>query len=240
MPKTDWIDEEKKYLSAIENVKIPNGNLDDVTNLTIKTEDDIEKIPDGGGCYWIWTNEPVTHFFHKNNPPNPIDGGEIIYNGIAKDDVKGRIRNHLLGQPDAGWSGISLDIYFGDTASHRKKVVSQKGKVPYIQEEKEVSRAIKNKGLKKGDKISRLAPLRKKADFDKLNLSEEEKKYISSKEYTDLYFRNGIDVRESKHKDFEFRVYFIVGLTSIYLDFIEKQWRSINGTPKLCSYSSGR
>lgn len=237
MENSIWIGEEKKYLSAIENVKIPNERLDDVPSVIIKSEEDILKIGDGGGCYWIWTNEPVTHFFHKNPIPSSVDNGEIIYNGIAKDDVKGRIKHHLLSISDARWSGISLDIYFLDTVSHRKKVFAKKGKVPYVQKETEV---LKSEGLNKGDKVTRLVPLRNIEDISKLNLSPEEQSHISKLDYKEIYFRNGIDVQEKKHAEFEFRVYYIVGLKSLYLDFVEKQWRNKYGTPKLCSYSSGR
>lgn len=136
-----WQQEEKKFLAAIQDVKIPNSQLGDVPFITPGSIDDFEGIPESGGCYWIWTNEPVLHSLHKNNTPPSFDGGEIIYNGIAKDNVPGRARHHLLGDVEAGWSGISLDVFFGETTSHRKKALSEKGKVPYIKEEYKIKKS---------------------------------------------------------------------------------------------------
>jgi len=241
MANNIWQEEEKKYLKAIEGVRIPNASLDDVDYISTKNLDDFNQIPNEGGCYWIWTNEPVLHSLHKHPTPKPFNDGEIIYNGIAKDDVRGRVVHHLLGHVDAGWSGISLDIYFGDTVSHRKKAFSEKGKVPYIKEIVTLKRAITAKNLKSGDKIERLKPIRSKEDFLQIFLSEEEKELLTNAEYDKIFFRNGININENKHKNYEFRVYYITGLSSLYLEFIEKKWREDNNwLPKLCSYSSGR
>jgi hypothetical protein len=235
-----WQLEEKKFLAAIQNVKIPDAELNNVSFITPKSNDDFQAIPESGGCYWIWTNEPVLHSLHKNKTPTRFKDGEIIYNGIAKDNVRGRAKHHLLGDVEAGWSRISLDIFFGETTSHRKKAFSEKGKVPYITMEYIIKKAMKSKGLTKGDVIERFKPVRSKDDFLKINLSEKEKQSLEKVEYDKIYFRNGIDLTEEKHKQFEFRVYYITGLSSLYLDFIEKKWREDYGLPKLCSYSSGR
>lgn len=197
-----WQEEEKKFLAAIKGVKIPNYKLGDVLFITPKSEQDFEAIPESGGCYWIWTNEPVLHSLHKNKTPAQFDNGEIIYNGIAKDNVRGRAKHHLMGDVEAGWSGISVDVFFGETTSHRKKAFSEKGKVPYINEKTEVKRAIKDKGLKKGDFVERLKPIRSKDDFFKINLSEKEKEELKGLEYEKIYFRNGIDITEEKHQGF--------------------------------------
>lgn len=235
-----WQQEEKKFLAAIQDVKIPNSQLEDVPFIAPKSVDDFEAIPESGGCYWIWRNEPVLHSLHKHRIPDQFGGGEIIYNGIAKDNVRGRAKHHLLGDVEAGWSGISLDVFFGETTSHRKKAFSEKGKVPYIKENYKIKKAIKAKGLKKDDIVERFKPIRNKDDFFKLNLSNKEKEVLKDMEYDMIYFRNGVDITEEKHQGFEFRVYYITGLSSLYLDFIEKKWREDNGLPKLCSYSSGR
>jgi hypothetical protein len=234
-----WQQEEQKFLQAIQGVKIPSATLEDVAFVIPKSISDLNIIPQTGGCYWIWTNEPVLHSLHKNPTPKPFNGGEIIYNGIAKDDVRSRVKHHLFGQIDAGWSGISLDIYFGDTISHRKKALSQKGKVPYIIDKKIALRLSKKKNLKKGDEIEIHIPIRKKDDFLKIHLTDNEKELLNQSEIGKIYFRNGIDITEPKHSKYEFKVYFITGLSSLYLEFIEKKWRE-NGLPKLCSYSSGR
>jgi hypothetical protein len=234
-----WIEQEKKFLKAIKNVKTPNSNLDKVDFIKIKNKNDLNNIPNGGGCYWIWTDEPVYHTLHKHPLPKRINSGEIIYNGIAKDDVKRRILHHLFGDEDAGWSGISIDIYKNNSTSHRKKAMSAKGKVPYLIQEKTAKRKNSKKGVKKGDNVHVFEPIRTKKLLKNLFLSEEEKDYINSSSLSSFYFRNGIDISEDKHKDYVFKVYFITGLSSLYLEYIEKKWRE-NGLPRLCSYSTGR
>jgi len=189
-----WQKEEQKFLQAIKDVNIPNSSLENVAVVIPKNTFDLDVIPQSGGCYWIWTNEPVKHSLHKNAPPEPFDNGEIVYNGIAKDDVRSRVKHDLFGQAGAGWSGISLDIYFGDTISHRKKALSQKGKVPFIIDKKIATRASKRKNLKKGDEIEIHIPIRKKDEFLKIHLSDEEKELLNESEIGKIYFRNGIDI----------------------------------------------
>ncbi|CAA9533995.1 MAG: hypothetical protein AVDCRST_MAG96-3761, partial [uncultured Segetibacter sp.] len=46
-----------------------------------------------------------------------------------------------------------MDIFSGETKSHRKKIFSNKGKVPYVKEKLILKRGNKEKGLKKGDEI---------------------------------------------------------------------------------------
>ena len=234
-----WHSEEQKFLQAIQDVKIPNATLENVDFIVLKSRLDFDLIPTGGGCYWIWTNEPVIHTLHKNENPEQFNGGEIIYNGIAQDDVKGRIKHHLLGHVDAGWSGLSMDVYFGDTQSHRKKGLSENGKVPFLKEKAILKRGNKKSGAKKGDEIQFYKPIRLIDDFLKIHLSDQEKAFINSIGTPRIHFRNGIDIFEAKHQPYEFRAYFITGLNSLYLDFIEKEWRKF-GLPKLCSYKSGR
>lgn len=225
MANNIWQREEQKFFKAVKNVKIPNGCLKQVE---YATRQEIVRIPQSGGCYWIWANEPVWHTLHKNATPKPFSGGEVIYNGIAKDDVCGRVLNHLMGEIDAGWSGISLDIHFGQTISHRKKAMSMEGKVPFI-------KYIDESGVEK------YKPIRNREDLLKLYLSKSERQAVLSRAHLDReYFRNGININDSKHKKFKFRVYYIIGLSSLYLEFIEKEWRVNYGLPKLCSYSSGR
>lgn len=235
-----WLEEEKIFLKAIENIKIPNATLDNVSFVTPHTSNDLNVIPESGGCYWIWTNEPVNHYLHKNETPVPFNGGEIVYNGIAKDNVRGRVKHHLFGHVDAGWSGISLDVYFDETTSHRKKALSEKGKVPFIKIEESLKRGNTKKGLKKGDLVQKYKPIRAKEDFLNIFLSEIEKNEIENMDINRIYFRNGINITEDKHKNFQFKVFYITNLSPLYLEFIEKKWRQENGLPKLCSYSSGR
>jgi hypothetical protein len=217
MANNYWLEQEKKFLKAIEDIDVPNETLENVDFIDIKSHNDISKISNGGGCYWIWTNEPVIHSLHKNKIPKSFQGGEIIYNGIAKDVVKGRVFHHLYGFEDAGWSGISIDIYTKVSNSHRKKACSPKGKVPFIKK----------------------VPIKIKEQLLTLHLTEEEKIFINNSEQNTFHFRNGINLNDEKHKNFLFRVYFITGQTNLYLEYIEKEWRK-NGLPKLCSYLTGR
>ncbi|MCF8261551.1 MAG: hypothetical protein K9J12_12310 [Melioribacteraceae bacterium] len=239
MHNQHWINQEKKFLKAIKNVEIPNSKLEKVDYVEIKSQQDLNNIPDGGGCYWIWTNEPVIHTLHKNSPPHELNSGQIIYNGIAKDDVKGRVFHHLFGFEDAGWSGISMDIYKNNSQSHRKKAMSASGKVPYILENKIIKRGNKKKNITKGDNVKVLSPIKTKTQLLTLNLSNDERDFINSTNHSKYYFRNGINIVENKHKNYSFKVFFITGLSSLYLEFIEKKWRE-NGLPRLCSYSTGR
>lgn len=217
MANSYWLEQEKKFLEAIKDVEIPNETLYKVDNLLVKHHNDLNTIPCGGGCYWILTNEPVNHSLHKHKTPDSFQNGEVIYNGLAKDDVKSRIFHHLFGFEDAGWSGISLDIYTKNSISHRKKACSPLGKVPYIENR----------------------PIRKIEHLLQLHLSETERNYIVSNVFDIYFFRNGINIIDDKHKAYDFKVFYITGLTSLYLEHIEKQWREF-GLPKLCSYSTGR
>jgi len=217
MANSYWLKQEKRFLRAIKNVDIPNYQLKKVDFVIVKTPNDLSSLPDGGGCYWIWTNELINHSLHKNSLPVRFGNGEVVYNGIAKDDVKGRVFHHLFGFIDAGWSGMSIDIYIKKSVSHRKKACSKNGKVPFLN----------NK------------PIRKREQLLQIFLSAEERKFISNNKLNTYYFRNGINISEKKHRKFKFRVYYIIGLTSLYLEHIEKEWRK-NGLPRLCSYLTGR
>jgi hypothetical protein len=130
--------------------------------------------------------------------------------------------HHLLGVEDEGWSGISIDIYRGDARSHKKKAFSAGGKVPYLDR----------------DPFPRI---RSKELLAELNLSDQEREFINNSSQEIFYFRNGIDIREQKHRTSSFRAYYIITQPeTLYLDFIEKKWRKQYGLPKLCSYASGR
>jgi len=221
-----WHVEAQKFETIEKKVKIPDETLKDVNFVELKNEKSFDKIPSDGGCYWIWTNEPVCHQLHKHKIPKPIDKGEVIYNGIAKDNVNFRIRHHLMAKKDEGWSGISLDIFPDDLVrSHKKKVFSTKkrAKVPYVEIDGE------------------LKPIKDKKLVFYLFLSKDEKKYINSNQGAEtFYFRNGINIFEPKHKKYNFRAYFITGVKWLYLEYAEKKWRKEYGLPKLCSYMTGR
>lgn len=133
--------------------------LDHVDNIRIIQSSDFEKITDKGGCYWIWTNEPIHHSFHNDSFPSRFENGEIIYNGFTKNNMRSRLRNHLLSKEDEGRSGISIDIYLKDhQGSHRKKAMSdiKRSKVPYLDKK----------------------PVRTKEKLLKLNFSKLERDFI--------------------------------------------------------------
>lgn len=186
MANSYWLAQEKIFLDAIKDVEIPNKRLDKVDFKSINSADDLNSIPSGGGCYWIWTNEPVKHSLHKHRTPDLFSGGEIIYNGIGKDDVKGRIFHHLFGFEDAGWSGISIDIYTKKSISHRKKACATTGKVPFLDKQ----------------------PIKKREQLLQLHLSKSEIDYISKNNLNMYFFRNGINITDTKHKKYDFRVYY--------------------------------
>ncbi|MFH0989242.1 MAG: hypothetical protein V1799_04410 [bacterium] len=219
---TIWRQEEQRFRELEAAVRFPDARLNEVDLVDLSNPSEFDKIPESGGCYWLWTNEPVLHRLHKNPLPERFDNGEVIYNGIAKDNVRLRIKHHLMGEADAGWSGISIDIYPGKSRSHKKKACSTRGKVPYLD-------------------IDPLPPIRSKELLVELNLSDQEKNFINSSGQAIFYFRNGIDIREQKHRTNSFRAYYIITQPeTLYLDFIEKKWRKQYGLPKLCSYTSGR
>ncbi len=219
---TVWRQEEQRFRELEAAVRIPDARLNEVDVVELSDVSEFDKIPEFGGCYWLWTSESIVHKLHRNRLPERFDNGEIIYNGIAKDNVRLRIKHHLLGEVDAGWSGISVDIYPGEARSHKKKACSATGKVPYLDR-------------------APFPPIRSKELLLGLNLSSQERDFINNSNQATFYFRNGIDIREQKHDANSFRAYYIITQPeTLYLDFIEKKWRRQYGLPKLCSYSSGR
>jgi hypothetical protein len=229
-----WKKQEQKFIRLTKTAVFPSSNLKKVDFVDIKNITDFDKIPQEAGCYWIWTNEKIIHTFHKDKIPegitNRIEGkrirGEIIYNGVGQ-GISGRIKNHLLGKIKAGWSGVSIDIYFGRVKSHKKKAMSKKGKVPFV-------------NLKISSANKSLIPIMTKELLLKLNLSRKEKRYIKTTNKNTVYFRNGINIFEPKHKKYKFRVYYIAEINPLYISFIEKKWREKYGRPKLCYYKEGR
>jgi len=219
---TVWRQEEQRFRELEAAVRIPDATLNEVDVVELSELSEFDKISESGGCYWLWTNEPILHRLHKNPVPERFDNGEIIYNGIAKDNVRMRIKHHLVGQENAGWSGISIDIYPGEARSHKKKACPARGKVRYVDRDP-------------------LPPIRSKELLVELNLSDQERNFINSSRQEIFYFRNGIDIQDQKHRPSSFRAYDIITQPeTLYLDFIEKNWRKQYGLPKLCSYSSGR
>lgn len=215
-----WKEIDLEIYNFENQIIIPNEQLENVPFVVIKSCDDLLEIPKKGGCYWIWTDREINHSFNNQKHPNKFNNGEIIYNGIAKDDVQGRVKKHLLGHTEESFSAISIDLYFNiNVKSHKKKICSKNGKSAYLNNNR-----IKDKVLCKD-----------------LNFSENEILFINDNESEEFYFRNGINVTEEKHINSTYKVYFICGLKSLsYGDIIEKRWRENYGLPRLCTYNKGR
>jgi hypothetical protein len=208
---------------------MPTWNLNQVDRVRLTTSADFDRIPSTGGCYWIWTNEPVIHKLHNNGTPTRFNGGEVIYNGVSQDDVRARVQHHLgIDSEDEPWSGISMDIFRARRVrSHKKRAYSQRSKVkvPYVPD-------IHDPGA--------FLRVRSRDLLLGLHLSRSEREFINNTNRDSYYFRNGIYFNSPKHRQFDFIVYYITDLTSLYFEFIEKKWRQDFGIPRLCSYSSGR
>ena len=224
MPVNEWFNIDSKLLEYEQTLKIPNERLVDVYSIELFDEKDLKDIPNEGGCYWIWTDEPILHSFHPVSSKNPLpvafDGGEIVYNGIAKDDVRGRVKKHLFGTVNESMSAMGVDLLtYEYNGSHRKQAFSSnRSKAPYLD------------GLKISSKETLL----------KINLSKDETEFVNKSNHP-IYFRNGINITEEKHRAFSYKVYFLCGFKSAsYGDIIEKRWRESYGLPRLCTYSKGR
>lgn len=174
-----------------------------------------------GGCYWLWTNEPIHHYLHTHKTPDKFDGGEIIYNGISDKGLINRVLHHIFGNEKQAWSGIGIDIYKYTPPSHFKKAYSEKGKIPLLKNSIGEYNTIKYKNM-----------------LHELNLSKDEIKYINDNHNNNVfYFRNGICLTDDKHKGYKYRIYFTPGETETYRNYIESSWRDMYGLPRLCSYS---
>jgi hypothetical protein len=89
---------------------------------------------------WQLENVPfiiIRHSFHINDFPKKFDSGEIIYNGNASDDIRGRIEKHLLGKVSKSRSAVSIDLLLSNcTSSHRKKAFCSNGNTAYCNNER--------------------------------------------------------------------------------------------------------
>ena len=85
---TIWIEEDKKVQEFEKKLLLPDEILTNVENVLLNVEGDFDKIPKQGGYYWIATNEPIHHAFHKKPLPKSSDSFDVIYNGIAKDNIQ--------------------------------------------------------------------------------------------------------------------------------------------------------
>jgi len=201
-------------------------------------ESNINDIPKAPGNYWILSNEPIVHSFNPDFDKRPKNlkikeqEFKIIYNGQA-DNIKNRIKAHLY-RPDSkgigDLSGISIDITSKIPLSHNKclyhKLPGKKKKMPYYESEKRQIQFKDIKHLYSEDDVEHVRNCRN-------NVTEE----------SVIYFKNGIDIREKKHKKYTWLVIYYDMNKAIYhpfSDIIEQEWRKLNGSPILCSYKCGR
>jgi len=220
--------------NTLYKIKVPNLQLDNIDNIWEANSDNLKEfdlIPKDPGCYWILTDAPIKHCL--NSAENLINNNDtslkIIYNGVSS-NLRERSKEHLFRTDEKGkggsMSGISVDIIIDNNniKNHIKLLYSdeKKLKLPKI--------CINNTFtcIKEKNNIC-----------DTLYLSEEEKEYINNTDIN-IYFKNGIDIRQDKHKKYKWLfVYMIIKNHSIR-DYIEITWRKRYGIPILCSYSQGR
>jgi len=226
MKTNKWISHDILIKEQTKLWPIPDGNLNDVNYVTIKTPEDIKKIPKEGGTYWLWSNEKVILSFHPSSQPQ---NDNIIYNGVAQ-DLQKRSEQHLHRRGDARQSAISLDIRTEEVhpKSHRKAAYSIK-KAEQSKKDKKKTPYLNGKQIKTKQELKSLYAY----------LSEKECTFIKTHN-EDIFFYNGINVSDLKHSEHIWRIYYISGISDIYASFIEKEWRNRYGRPKLCSYERGR
>lgn len=214
--------------NTVIKIQIPDASLHGLPSVRIESEENVVNIPNVEGNYWILTDEPVNHCLHSGKScPTKLDNGlTVVYNGVSS-CLRDRSKEHLLREDSKGGfgaqSGISLDILKDDPSgkSHAKCMWAPKKKLPKV---------LIGGTYKK--------PSSKNEVIGYLNLSEEEKEYANSTD--ELYFKNGINVMDAKHKPYQWIFVFAAIPEHSIRDFVENEWRKMNGVPVLCSYTSGR
>eukprot|EP00798_Chlamydomonas_sp_ICE-L_P019551 gene19551-26233_t len=206
-------------------IKPPSAQLSGLKFVDVKHLSDVKTLPRAQGNYWIATNEPINHSFHPGvaySFPKRLKHHcmEIVYNGIAS-NLQKRIQQHLVrtGKGSHGMSGIWVDVLMEPYAniSHTKLAWHpDKGGAVYCCEGARICNA------------------------SQLCTSAKENKWLSSHKNVPIYFRNGIDVTDYKHKKFEWRIYYVACPNKFLNDIVEKLWRRSHGLPRLCTYSEAR
>ena len=212
------------YKGRVTIVRPPSRTLVGLKHVDIKCVLDHKSLPETQGNYWIATDEVICHLFHpgKINVPRPLKNKmNIVYNGITT-DIRGRIMQHLLRKGGKGMSGIYVDLLRRDEAeciSHTKLAWhQQQGK----------------RGIYTDDGERLQSPRQ-------LHMSCAERRWVSkARRHQPIYFKNGIDVGEHKHRGHVWRVYYMECPNKFVNDIVEKQWRRLYGLPRLCTYSEAR
>lgn len=225
--KPCYIEEDNKIIYTIT---IPCEKLKICKSIEVHSDIDFNTIPNVSGLYWIMTNEPIIHCLNSglNCPYINNANMRIIYNGTT-DNLRARLKDHLLRSDDKGGSGtqsgISIDVLLNkleyNKISHIKCLWGEKKKTPKILKDEKFVKLTNKEEL-----------------ISQMYLTEHEKEYIKNNDT--IYFKNGINVLSDKHKKYKWHIYFLEIENHNIRDYIEIEWRKKNGVPILCSYTSGR
>jgi len=219
-----------KETGRIHIIQVPDAKLTGISSICIRSMKDIELIPKKTpGIYWISTNEPINHCLNKgvNLPFKMDDNFQVVYSGSSS-DIRSRAKQHLLRVNGmyGTMSGISVDILQSQPtskSSHAKCLWSNS-------KNKKIPKLLKSGKYNK--------PLNKKDIIDIVNLSSDEKNYLSKLD--EIFFKNGINVEDVKHLPYEWIFHYAPVMNHNIRDYLEIQWRKLHGIPLLCSYSEGR
>jgi len=227
-----WYDEVNQI---VLNINLPNASLDGLCAVNIASEEDLLKIPNADGNYWILTDEPLAHCLHSGKTsPQPLPCGlRVVYNGVS-DKLHHRAKEHLWRSNLKGGfgtqSGISVDLLMEEPfstsqiKSHVKCMWGEKKKIPKIWWEGSYQK-----------------PMSKTQMINTLFLSDEEKTFAIHQPTTNyLYFKNGIHVLDPKHKPYRWVFVFVPIALHHLRNYVENEWRQRHGVPILCSYNAGR
>lgn len=217
-------------LDEVRLLNIPNSRLDGLAYTILKSVCDLKKIPTDGGAYWLVTNEIIDHKMHKNKIPELLDLDndkfEIIYNGKAS-DLRNRAKAHLFRSMNKGGSksqsSISVDIFTGKLPAHVSHIKHahslDNSKVPYTNDNKKLTHTILS---------------------NQESLTDDERSFVTQNKQHEIFFKNGIDVSDTKHCLYEYRFYYLPIISPVLRDPIEVAWRKKYNQPRLCTYRENR
>jgi hypothetical protein len=226
--KPCYIDTDEKIIHLIS---LPCEKLLICKKILIEKLSDFDLITNKPGLYWITTNEPINHCLNSgvNCLKNINNDTKIIYNGSSC-NIRSRIKEHLYRSDEkcgeGTQSGISIDIL--------NKNFDDNKKISHIK-----CLWDKNKKTPKYFKEGKIKKINNKNDIiNDIYFSKEEINIIKNKNV--IYFKNGINIFDDKHKNFNWIVYYLEIDNHNIRDYIEIEWRKKYGIPQLCSYISGR